>query len=86
MFRINNSAQFFMTTMIYSTFFTSAWVWIYSIAVVLVKLASRVSPIIDWLKRWLDIDEHPFKALGMVAAIVACLGYWIVAIIFFVAG
>ena len=42
------------------------------------KLAWQVNPIIEWLKRWLDIDEHPIKALGIVGASVACLGYWIV--------
>ncbi len=65
-------------TCLYSSFFTSLWLWLFVISRWLVRL---ITPLRAWLRlgKWfLDIDSHPLRSLGVVAGGLASLGYWLV--------
>lgn len=64
---------------IYSTFFTSIWVWLWAIGWGSLRLAARLVPVLRFLQWALPIETHPVRALGETAAIFTCLGYWVYA-------
>ena len=52
---------------LYSTFFTSAWVWLYVVSSMVVKVVSYLGIGIKVLKKVLDVEEKPIRSLGFVA-------------------
>lgn len=66
----------------YSTFFTSLWLWLYALSQVAVRLAGRIAPALTFLKWALPIEERPLRSLGLVAAALACVAYWAIALVF----
>ena len=48
---------------IYTTYFTSVWVWLYMIAVPLARTRGMLYP----LRRVVEIEKAPFRAVGVVA-------------------
>lgn len=60
---------------IYSTFFTSVWVWLYALSGFLVKgiAASRTG--LHFLQRHLNLEEHPLRSMGFVLMLLVTVGY-----------
>jgi hypothetical protein len=51
----------------YSTFFTSAWLWLYAGAVVASRLLVSMNDGIGFLLRATDVEYQPFRAMGFVS-------------------
>ena len=60
----------------YSTFFTSVWLWLFGLSHLAITLASRTGPLLRVVRYVLPIDEKPFRSLGIIAGLIAMLGYW----------
>jgi hypothetical protein len=60
----------------------SIWLWLYVVATLVVRLAARIAPVFRFSTYFLDIDQHPIRSVGIVAAtLVGCiylvlLGIW----------
>jgi|GEM_PF-2558292 len=51
----------------YTSFFTSVWVWFYSLAGIIIKLLARIESVFDRIKSWFIIDERPVTFLAYIA-------------------
>jgi len=51
----------------YSTFFTSLWLWLYVISGFTVKLTQKLNISLNWLKKYLDIDQKPLRSMALVS-------------------
>lgn len=65
-------------TCLYSTFFTSLWLWLFVAARWLVRLAVPLKAGLKLGKWFLDIEGHPLRSLGIGAGGLACFGYWLI--------
>ena len=63
---------------IYTTYFTSVWVWLYSIAVSLMRIGGIMRPV----RKILPVDKRPFRSVGLVMVIPTVLVSLIVVAIF----
>lgn len=73
-----NTRDIIGTTMLYSTFTTSIWLWLYSMSAIVVGLAQRTEWSMNLLRWALNIDQHPIRSLGVVAGIIAAFDYWMI--------
>jgi hypothetical protein len=64
------------TSVLVPVLFTSIWLLLYAISGGLLRLATRVDVISEWLKRHLDIEKRPVQSIGFVAGILVALVYW----------
>lgn len=60
----------------YSTFTTSAWIWLYLASSGLIRLALYLARGISWTKTILNIDEKPLKSMGFVSCLLVSVLYW----------
>ena len=60
---------------IYSTYFTSVWIWLYVISGILVRGTASFGSLFKWLKKVLDIENQPFRSIGFVSMFVVSLGF-----------
>jgi hypothetical protein len=52
----------------------SIWLWFYVVATVVVRLAVRSAPVFRFSIYFFDIDEHPIRSVGIVAAVlISCV-------------
>jgi len=59
----------------------SIWLWLYLAATLVVRLAVRTAPVFRFSIYFLDIDQHPIRSVGIVAAaLVSCVYIVLVAI------
>ena len=54
----------------YSTFFTSAWLWIYAASLPIARILLKMNAGFGWLLRATDVKEQPFRSLGFVGVLV----------------
>lgn len=66
---------------VYSTFFTSVWVWLYISSMALIRLASHSQLLIRFLQFALPIQEKPLRAIGTVAFIPGILVSGLVSVV-----
>lgn len=66
----------FVAIFLYSTFFTSVWVWLTALGWGATLLLAKSPPLLNFMNRVLPIDTHPMRSIGEVAAVIVCLGYW----------
>jgi len=64
-----------MSVMLFSTLFTSVWVWLYAGAGLMLRITYPVLESLDWLKRHLNVETHPVHAMGMLLVFLASLGF-----------
>jgi len=57
--------------MIYSTLFTSVWVWLYAGAGLLLRLLHPVLRSLDVLKQHFDIESRPVYSIGVLLAVLS---------------
>lgn len=69
----------------YATFFTSVWVWLYAASGLTVKIILLVVSNVNRLLSFLDIDNKPLRAMGMIAMLMVTFIYLIVLALNFVA-
>jgi hypothetical protein len=52
----------------------SIWLWLYVAATLMVRLTASAAPVFRFSSYFLDIDQHPIRSVGVVAAaLVGCL-------------
>jgi hypothetical protein len=56
---------------LYSSLLTSLWLWLYCIAVGLVRVAYRAERFRRLIARWFNVDKQPMLVLGIAAAILS---------------
>jgi len=59
------TANFFWAGMV-----PSIWVWLNLVTVILTMLLNKTSRVFRFLFERLDVDEHPIRSVGFVAAII----------------
>jgi hypothetical protein len=60
---------------LYSTFFTSAWVWLYAISGLALRVSEGARSLLLRSQTVLDIDAKPLRCIGFVANILVTVGY-----------
>ncbi len=65
---------------IWTTFFTSIWVWLYFFAQFLSRLLKPIRPSVKFLQYALPIEKHPLRSVGAVMGFLACIITWAVLI------
>lgn len=64
-----------MSIMLFSTLFTSVWVWLYVGAGLLLRALYPVLKSLDVLKRHLNVETRPIHTMGMLLALLTSLGF-----------
>jgi serine/threonine protein kinase len=68
-----------MSVMLFSTMFTSVWVWLYAVAGGVLRIFRPVLESLDWLKRHFDVEARPVHTMGMLLALLISLGFALMA-------
>jgi serine/threonine protein kinase len=68
-----------MSVMLFSTMFTSVWVWLYAAAGGVLRTFRPVLESLDWLKRHLNVESRPVHAMGMFLALLISLAFAVTA-------
>ncbi|MEM8485799.1 MAG: hypothetical protein AAF564_09640 [Bacteroidota bacterium] len=75
-FEVSSEAGYHETSIsILTTFFTSIWIWVYSLAAILVKLVGKTQSGLHFLKVHLDLENKPFKSIGKVIQLIVVIAY-----------
>lgn len=53
----------------------SIWLWLYVAATLIVRLAVRAAPAFRFSMYLFDIDQHPIRSVGIVAAMLVSGAY-----------
>ncbi len=61
---------------LYSTFFTSVWVWLYVFSGIAVRLVYRTKRIQTFVDKHLDVATRPLSVMGVVLIVVFTIVYW----------
>jgi formylglycine-generating enzyme required for sulfatase activity len=67
-----------LAVFLWTTFFTSVWVWVYFVAQQLTRLVSPIRRVVALLQYLLPLEQRPLRSVGAVMALVGCVGYWAV--------
>ena len=62
---------------IWTTFLTSLWVWAVIGGTAILRLLTRIAPAAEFLRDKLDIENRPFRSLGVMMGVVMVLPYWV---------
>lgn len=62
--------------LIFPTFFTSVWLWLYAGSGFVLKAARRFDIGFDWFNRKFDIEKKPLQSIGLVAGVLVAVVYW----------
>ena len=62
----------------YSTFFTSAWIWLYALSGLALKTAQHIGLGINCLKNILDIENKPIRSMGIVTIVLVSLLFLVI--------
>jgi hypothetical protein len=57
----------------------SLWIWIYYFSLL---AFGRTSVVVNWMRWFLDIEEHPIRSVGLVTATVSTVVYGLILLIF----
>lgn len=64
-----------MSVMLFSTLFTSVWVWLYVVSGALLRVIRPVLEGLNWLKYHLNVEARPVHAMGMLLAVLVSMGF-----------
>ncbi len=70
----------FIGIFLWSTFLTSAWIWLYVLGGLTVKTLAFVRVGLDHFKRTFDIEHKPLRSIGMVCNLGITLAFLVLAI------
>ncbi len=65
----------FLAIPVWTTYFTTAWIWLYFLSQFLIRLVTPLRRTLGFLKYALPVKQKPLRAVGQVMALVACVGY-----------
>jgi formylglycine-generating enzyme required for sulfatase activity len=60
---------------VWTTYFTTVWIWLYFLAQFLMRLATPLRSTLGFIKYALPVEQYPMRSVGQVMALVACAGY-----------
>ena len=66
---------------LYTTFFTSVWIWLYVLSGLIVKVGAFSGILIGRMRRILDIENKPLRSMGMVCILFVSLIFLIVPVV-----
>ena len=66
---------------LYSTFLTSVWVWLYFLGGIVIKIVEYIGLGTAKLRRWLDVENQPMRAIGYMCIIIVTIGFLVFPII-----
>lgn len=69
----NDTIETSMSIFLWSTFFTSIWLWLYALATFAGKLLLPILNRIEGFKKLVDLDNKPFLALGWLSVMIVTL-------------
>ena len=69
-----------LSIFLYSTFFTSIWLWLYAISGFIIKITSSTRKSLLFFQRNLDIVNKPLRSMALVLITLITLAYLIIAI------
>ena len=58
-----------LRAIVFSTFLTSIWLWLYAIAGVTMRSAIPLFRGVDWMSKFFDVENRPVQALGLMLAV-----------------
>jgi len=58
-----------LRAMVFSTFLTSIWIWLYAIAGVAMRSTVPLFRGVDWMSEFFDVEDRPVQALGLMLAV-----------------
>ncbi|MBW2608079.1 MAG: hypothetical protein JRD05_10640 [Deltaproteobacteria bacterium] len=64
-----------MGIFIYSTFFTSIWVWLYAFSGLCVGIVNKSKSVLEFFKKHLAIEDRPLRSMGFVIVLIITFGY-----------
>lgn len=57
----------YVSPFFYTAFFTSVWLWLYTLSVLVSRALVKVNAGVGFLLNLTDVEEHPPRALGFVS-------------------
>jgi hypothetical protein len=77
---IFNSLKFKIASapFIYSTFLTSAWIWLYVLSGVVIRLVGKFYMSLGIARKFLNIEEKPLQSIGFVSMLIVTVVYLII--------
>jgi hypothetical protein len=67
--------------LVFPTFFTSIWLWLYAGSGFIIKAARRFDIGFEWFNRKFDIEKKPLQSIGLVAGALVAIVYWAAVIV-----
>jgi hypothetical protein len=71
--------------MSYASLFTSFWLWLYCLSAATLKLGRSLKIARSALTRFVNVEEKPFLAIGVIAVLIETVAFLVIAIWFAVA-
>jgi hypothetical protein len=78
---LDPSSQFPVALMLLCAMATSAWIWLYILLAVITRLLRLMPAVMKVLPKIIDVDGHPVRSLGFIAAAVASGSVWLASFI-----
>jgi len=66
---------------VYSALWTSVWVWLFALVSVLARAGGTITVLRSLVFRWVKVEETPYRAIGVIATVIALLGYGMVSLL-----
>jgi len=63
---------------LYTTYFTSIWVWLYALSGLIVKLTQKLNIGLTWFKGKFDINQKPLRSMAMVSIMIVTIIFIVV--------
>jgi hypothetical protein len=76
---VRASVKYQMWYLLFPTFFTIIWLWLFAGSGFVLKAARRFDIGFDWFNRKFDIEKKPLQSIGLVSGCIVALIYWIFA-------
>ncbi|MCZ6733371.1 MAG: hypothetical protein O7B27_12645, partial [Gammaproteobacteria bacterium] len=76
LFGVEDPDNAFGGIFLYSTFFTSVWVWLYVFSGIALRLVYRAKRIQTFVDKHLDVATRPLSVMGVVLIVVFTITYW----------
>jgi serine/threonine protein kinase len=73
--RFNEDDARFLSVMMFSTLFTSVWVWLYVGAGLVLRTLHPMLKSLDWLTQYLNVEARPLHAMGLLLAVVTSVAF-----------
>jgi hypothetical protein len=70
---IGNPIRNEVAVLFYASLVPTLWIWVFFFSVLISRMLIRVTPVLEFARYALDIDQHPMRSVGFIAALI-CAG------------